>query len=468
MNTKLIIHTTLILFAFVSAKSSAEITVRAPEQTKNGRLIPFDAYFSPALSEGETATVQVEGKQAAQLNVIEGRVTSFGTRIQMSQSGDLVIERWKSGSRTESHRKSIVVENGGFASGSPSVINKSVGKERIEPGSYSAIFASENGFGNVLVLQDAGFKVEVVGSNMVSKNPYVGIKGGFSEKVTSSFIEKPSEAPKPMVEPVNSGNDSLETRQVQVSGKIYGERMKIYHLLGKTPCYVKRTDVENILSAITMRNLPTINWSDISSGRTLGCDGGISDLRFTLSDEWTSRVRSMASNLGYSGNISSAYLALTGDKKHSSGLVRDAGTYEFGLPSRSDSTGDNGFVARDYFCDISCKGKYSVGENGRVYIGGSEQIAREDQAGRDRANALVERDARDRQALKDYVTHDSNVKKNYACRLKCRTSGILHDMRDLGTVIVPANNPIERERRLSEICGQLNPGSWYVYSDECK
>jgi hypothetical protein len=177
----------------VTAYAFAGISIRdyPPNTLFTGVAIPSEAVFSPPLKRGESAVVFIDGKKALQINVIEGQVTLLSSRFKMSTSGEITYKRLVAGVIQESAKQYAQVKGGETPSGTPSKLIKDTEyfKERIERGSYKCLALTENGFGNVLVLREPGFRVEVIGTNIVSNHLYIGIEGNFSDKVVSSFEE---------------------------------------------------------------------------------------------------------------------------------------------------------------------------------------------------------------------------------------------------------------------------------------
>lgn len=178
---------------FLTSLASADIVIRDyPPNTKiNGMVVPSEAVFSPALKQGESAVVVINGKTAMRLNVLEGQVTKLSTRFKLSTSSDITYERQASGVSQESAKKYVNVKDGVEPSGPASNLVKNTGnfKEKITGGSYKCIALTKNGFGNTFVLQDDGFKIELTGSNIVSNHLYIGIEGNFSGGAVSTLVK---------------------------------------------------------------------------------------------------------------------------------------------------------------------------------------------------------------------------------------------------------------------------------------
>ncbi len=181
------------LSTLVTSYAFAGISIRGypPNTPINGKVVPSEAVFSPALKQGESAVVVIDGKNAMQINVIEGQVTKISSRFKMSTSGEITYRRLAAGVMQESAKQYVQIKDGETPSGVPSKLIKNTDyfKENIERGSYKCLAYTENGFGNVLVLREPGFRAEVIGTNIVSNKGYIGIEGSFSDKVLSSFEE---------------------------------------------------------------------------------------------------------------------------------------------------------------------------------------------------------------------------------------------------------------------------------------
>lgn len=177
----------------VTTYAFAEIGIRdyPPNTPINGKVVPSEAVFSPPLKRGESAVVVIDGKNAMRINVIEGQVTKLSSRFKMSTSGEITYIRLTAGVREESAKKYVQIKDGETPIGAPSKLIKDPEyfKEKIERGSYKCLALTQNGFGNVLVLREPGFRAEVIGTNIVSNHVYIGIEGSFSDKAASSFAE---------------------------------------------------------------------------------------------------------------------------------------------------------------------------------------------------------------------------------------------------------------------------------------
>lgn len=173
----------------------AEIVIRdyPPDRIMNGKVVPSEATFSPALKNGESLLVVIEGKEAMRINVVEGQVAKVSSRFKLSKSGEITYKRLTGGNIQESANKYVQVDNGAPPEGTPSKLikNSEYFREKIARGSYKCLALTENGFGNVLVLNEPGFRVEVIGSNIVSNNFYLGLEGSFSDKAVTTFTEAP-------------------------------------------------------------------------------------------------------------------------------------------------------------------------------------------------------------------------------------------------------------------------------------
>lgn len=185
--------TIVVLSFFTITSAYAEIRIRdyPPNTPINGKVVPSEAVFSPPLKQGEKVIVVIDGKNAMQIDVVEGEVTKLSTRFKLSTSGEITYERLVAGVKQESAKKYVLVKNGEAPNGSPSQLIKGAKllREKVTQGSYKCLAYTKNGFGNILVLQEPGFKVEVTGTNAVSNNVYIGIEGNFSDKAISSFAE---------------------------------------------------------------------------------------------------------------------------------------------------------------------------------------------------------------------------------------------------------------------------------------
>lgn len=178
---------------FLTPLASADIVIRdyPPNIPINGGVVPSEADFSPALKQGESVVIIIDGKTAMRLNVIEGQVTKLSTRFKMPTSGEITYERLASGVLQESEKKHVDIKDGIEPSGAASnlVRNTKYFKEKVTRGSYKCLALTKNGFGNTLILQDDNFKVELIGSNIVSNNLYIGINGNFTGSAFSAQVK---------------------------------------------------------------------------------------------------------------------------------------------------------------------------------------------------------------------------------------------------------------------------------------
>ncbi len=224
------LRTTPLLFVLVSTVTFAEVSIRAPDIAENGSVVPIEAYFSPALSKGESATVLIDGNKAMVLDVVDGDVKKLSTRFKMN-AGNVVIKRSKGGKISESAERNVRISVGARIGGAPTNINKRNGfyKERIASGVYKALATSENGFGNTLVLEDNGFKISLTGSNMVSKNPYIAIEGTFTDRVSSVYVDKAlSEYENVAGMKTDIGTEEKQAQSTRAAEKITDEKQAQY------------------------------------------------------------------------------------------------------------------------------------------------------------------------------------------------------------------------------------------------
>lgn len=187
------VATLIVLNVIFSPMSSADITIRnyPPNTPINGAVVPSEAVFSPALRQGESVIIVINGKTAMRLNILEGEVTKLSSRFKLSKSGNITYERIVSGISQENAKKYVDVKDAvePDEAASKLVKNTKYFKEKAASGSYKCLAYTENGFGNTLLLQDDGFKIEITGSNIVSNRLYIGIDGNFSSNVVSTLVD---------------------------------------------------------------------------------------------------------------------------------------------------------------------------------------------------------------------------------------------------------------------------------------
>lgn len=181
-----------ILSAQFAAPASADIRIRDDYPVAvaiNGKVVPSEAAFTPPLAPGEVLVVEAAGKEALRLEVFEGEVTKVSTRLKLAESGEITYRRLRNGVVQEIARISVAIENGEAPSGAASFVAKRSEnlRERAIRGSYRMLVHTQNGFGTVLLLQDEGFRVRIVGTNVLSNRFFLGVEGGFSERLTSTF-----------------------------------------------------------------------------------------------------------------------------------------------------------------------------------------------------------------------------------------------------------------------------------------
>lgn len=173
----------------------ANIKIKAPATIGSGGVVPVTFSFFPELSKGEAIIVIIENKEAIQVMLQQGTVSSFGTRFRMHNSGPITVHRIVDNKVIETSSVIVKVTVGAKGSGEPSALKNHKKKFRLKikkgKGTLKALFQTRDknkfGFDDVLVLKDNNFKIEIKGSNLISKNPFIHIDGSFSKKLVTTF-----------------------------------------------------------------------------------------------------------------------------------------------------------------------------------------------------------------------------------------------------------------------------------------
>jgi len=173
--------------------AAADIKIREypPSLAVNGAVVPTEATFVPPLSSGQVVVVSAAGMEAMRVQVFEGEVSKLSTRVKMPETGEITYKRLGDGRTLESALIAVQIKDGVPSSGMASLIAK--GSERLREkatkGRYMLLVYTENGMGSTIVLQDAGFRVQITGSNVLSNRFFLGVDGSFSESLNSEISE---------------------------------------------------------------------------------------------------------------------------------------------------------------------------------------------------------------------------------------------------------------------------------------
>lgn len=175
----------LVFLVFIGLPAYA-MTIKAPDIAENGAVVPVEIRLDRPMTAGQSLELLVNGEPAAQVRVMEGKLSLFSTRVKGAQNNTTITARViANGRELDSASRNVVVNLTGPVGGTPT----SVGYMRVRTasGDLKMLMNSENGFAGTLVVQDAGFRAEISGSAVLSRNPFVGLKGEFSDQVSASI-----------------------------------------------------------------------------------------------------------------------------------------------------------------------------------------------------------------------------------------------------------------------------------------
>lgn len=191
----------LIGFLVVAGVPAYAMTINAPDRAENGAVIPVEINLDKPLTAGQRLELLVNGELAAQVKVVEGKLTAFSTRVKGSQSNTTITARVvANGSELDSASRNVVLTIPPIVGGSPTAVGDM--KVRTQNGDIKLLMTSENGFAGTLVLKDTGFRAEISGSSVLSKNPLVSVRGEFSDQITASIGGKTQAAAQAAAKPV--------------------------------------------------------------------------------------------------------------------------------------------------------------------------------------------------------------------------------------------------------------------------
>jgi predicted secreted protein len=176
----------LIVFLVLVDVPAYAMVIKAPDIAENGAVIPVEIKLDKPMTAGQHLDLQVNGELAARVRVMEGKLSTFSTRVQAAHNDTVIAARvMANGSEIESASRNVHVTITAQINGLPTSVGSM--KERKSNGEIKLLLNSENGFAGTLVLQDTGFHVEISGSSIIAKNPLVSASGEFSDQITASF-----------------------------------------------------------------------------------------------------------------------------------------------------------------------------------------------------------------------------------------------------------------------------------------
>lgn len=179
-------RSTFLLLALLAASPVNAMRIKAPNIAENGSVIPVEISLDQPMTAGQHLDLLVNGDLAAQVRVVEGKLTLFSTRVKGSQNNTAIVVRViANGREIDSASRNVGVTTTSSARGAPTTAGHI--KVRTQPGDFKALLVSENGYSGTLVVQDTGFRAEISGSAVLSKNPIVFLKGEFSDQVSASI-----------------------------------------------------------------------------------------------------------------------------------------------------------------------------------------------------------------------------------------------------------------------------------------
>ena len=189
------IHWTIAQFVIPLAillfggKVYAQIRIDAPDIGENGAVVPLSISFRPTLKKGEQINIRIDNQDAMRVTQEDGELSEISGRFKMNQ-GTIEVIRLLSGKKIDEGQRKIRIERKSSPQGNPSEITDQ--SERFGgDGRFLVRLTSSNGFAGNLVYADKNFKTVISGSNLISENAVIGIKGGFSSSIKFSVIKEP-------------------------------------------------------------------------------------------------------------------------------------------------------------------------------------------------------------------------------------------------------------------------------------
>lgn len=175
-----ILGSTLLLLS----SSVFALQIATPDVAENGAVIPVTIRLDTPLTAGQQLQVIVNDVLTAQVKVQEGKISSFTTRVKGAQNNTVITANVISnGVVQDSGNRELKVTITAAVSGTASAPGGNM-RTKKSPGEIKLLMMAENGFADAIVLQDSGFKAEIVGSNGISKNPFITITGNFTDQIS--------------------------------------------------------------------------------------------------------------------------------------------------------------------------------------------------------------------------------------------------------------------------------------------
>lgn len=176
----------LIVFLVLAGAPAHAMLINAPDRAENGAVIPVEIKLNRPMSAGQRLDLLVNGELAAQVKVVEGKLSAFTTRVKGSRNPTTIVARVvANGGELDSASRNIDVGTPEPVNGSPTTVDSM--KIRNESGDIKLLMSSKNGFSGPLVLQGTGFRAEISGSSILTMNPYIRVNGEFSGQITASI-----------------------------------------------------------------------------------------------------------------------------------------------------------------------------------------------------------------------------------------------------------------------------------------
>ncbi len=194
----------------------------APDKAENGAVIPVEVKFDKPLISGQRLELWVNDKLATHVGIVEGEISNFKIRVKSSSIKTTIKARILGGGNDGSIvSKNVIVTVVSSIGGSPSSVTAL--KEKKINGEIKLLMDSMNGFAGMLVLKDNGFNAEITGSAGVSKNPFVSVKGKFTDKITAKMKQGDGQATELARAPGNSPSRLVVSQEVPKQTSVNGK-----------------------------------------------------------------------------------------------------------------------------------------------------------------------------------------------------------------------------------------------------
>lgn len=181
---RLIFLLTIPVLSLSLATAYAAITLASPDIGEDSANVPITIRFSPPLQGSEAAVLLIDGAEAAALELKSGSVTEFSVRARMSQ-GAIEAIRIRNGKGVERTKRSIRISKPSSPNGVASAITET--SVKAGSGEFRARLVSPIGFSDTVTVTDTGFIASITGSNLISTNTVVGLKGTVTESAKLSL-----------------------------------------------------------------------------------------------------------------------------------------------------------------------------------------------------------------------------------------------------------------------------------------